>query len=49
MTAVTYIVTLKNKKGSSFEVSTLKEALIMTNNRKDGNFKAKYTKVEEKL
>lgn len=49
MTAVTYIVTPKNKKEKPFEVRTLKEALTSTNNRKTGSFKTKYTKVEEKL
>ena len=49
MTRVTYIVTLKSKKGSSFEVSTLKEAIVMTNNRTTGDYKVKYTRVEEEL
>lgn len=49
MTAVTYIVTPNNKKEKPFEVRTLKEALTATNDRKTGSFKAKYTKVEEKL
>ena len=49
MTKVTYIVTLKSQKGSSFEVPTLKEAVIMTNHRKDGDYKVKYTRVEEEL
>ena len=49
MTAVTYIVTPNNKKEKPFEVRTLKEALTATNDRKTGNFKAKYTKVEEVL
>ena len=49
MTRVTYIVTLKNKKGFSFEVPTLKEAIIMTNHRKTGDYKVKYTRIEEEL
>lgn len=49
MTAVTYIVTPKNKKEQPFEVKTLKDAVTATNNRKDGDFKAKYTRVEEEL
>ena len=49
MTKVTYIVTPKNKKETPYEVSTLKDAVTATNNRKDGDFKAKYTRVEEEL
>lgn len=48
MTAVTYIVTPNNKKEKPFEVRTLKEALTATNNRKTGDYKVKYTRVEEK-
>lgn len=49
MTAVTYIVTPNDKKQKPYEVKTLKQAVQDTNNRKTGNFKAKYTKVEEVL
>lgn len=47
MTTVTYIVTPKDKKAQPFEVRTLKEAVAATNNRKTGNYKAKYTRVNE--
>ena len=49
MTRVTYIVTPKNKKEQPFEVKTLKDALLATDYRKKGDFKVKYTRVEEEL
>lgn len=47
MTRVTYIVTPKNKKEQPFEVKTLKDAVTATNNRTTGDYKVKYTKVDE--
>lgn len=49
MTTVTYIVTPKDKKAQPFEVRTLKEAVAATNNRKTGDYKAKYTRVSEDI
>ena len=49
MTKVTYIVTPKNKKEASYEVNTLKDAVTATNHRKTGDYKVKYTRVEEEL
>jgi hypothetical protein len=49
MTRVTYIVTPKNKKEQPFEVKTLKDAVTATNNRTTGDYKVKYTRVEEEL
>lgn len=49
MTTVTYIVIPKNKKEQPFEVKTLKEAVTATSNRTTGDYKAKYTRVEEDL
>ena len=49
MTRVTYIVTPKNKKEQPFEVKTLKEAVTATSNRTTGDYKVKYTRVEEDL
>ena len=49
MTAVTYIVTPKNKKEQPFEVKTLKDAVTATSNRTTGDYKVKYTRVEEEL
>lgn len=49
MTRVTYIVTPKDKKVQPFEVRTLKEAVTATSNRTTGDYKVKYTRVEEKL
>ena len=49
MTRVTYIVIPRNKKEQPFEVKTLKEALVATDYRKKGDFKAKYTRVDDKL
>ena len=49
MTKVTYIVTPRNKKEAPYEVPTLKEAVTATNNRTTGDYKIKYTRVEEEL
>ena len=49
MTRVTYIVNPKNKKEQPFEVKTLKDAVTATNHRKTGDYKVKYTRVEEEL
>lgn len=49
MTRVTYIVTPKNKKEQPFEVKTLKDAVTATNNRTTGDYKVKYTRIEEEL
>ena len=49
MTKVTYIITPKNKKETPYEVSTLKDAVTATNNRTTGDYKVKYTRIEEEL
>lgn len=49
MTRVTYIVTPKNKKEEPYEVKTLKQAVEATSNRTTGDYKVKYTRVEEDL
>ena len=49
MTRVTYIVNPKNKKEQPFEVKTLKDAVTVTSNRTTGDYKVKYTRVEEVL
>ena len=49
MTKVTYIVTPKSKKEAPFEVKTLKEAIVATMGRTKGDYKIKYTRIEEDL
>ena len=47
MTIVTYIVTPKNKKEKSYEVPTLKAAVLATNNRTTGDYQAKYIRIKD--
>ena len=47
MTIVTYIVTPKSKKEKSYEVPTLKAAVLATNNRTTGDYQAKYIRIKD--
>ena len=49
MTRVTYIVIPRGKNTVPYEVTNLREAVEATQNRTTGDFKAKYTKIDERF